>query len=92
MGMCSVLVKTKNNKLKMDAFRVGPVDMQSMFRVDPEKVKSFRCISRCFQVMNIFLCGAKQQNFYEVKFSKLLIVNVTKGRKFMNVTDTSILM
>jgi len=53
MGVFSVFVKTKNNKLKMDAFRVGPIDMQSMFKVDPAKVKSFCCISRCFQVMNI---------------------------------------
>jgi hypothetical protein len=77
----------------MDAFRVGPVDMQSMFKVDPKKVKSLCCISRCFQVMNTkkLLCGAKQQYFYEVQ-NKLLTVNVSKVTKFMNVTDTSILM
>jgi len=33
----------------MDAFRAVPKDMQSMFRVDHEKVKSFCCISKCFQ-------------------------------------------
>jgi hypothetical protein len=37
----------------MYAFRVGPVDMESMFRVDPGKVKSYCCISGSFQVMNI---------------------------------------
>jgi hypothetical protein len=37
----------------MYAFRVGPMDMQSMFRVDPEKVKSYCCVSRCFHVMNM---------------------------------------
>jgi hypothetical protein len=53
MGVFSVYVKTKNNKLKMDAFRVGPVDMKNTLRVGPEKAKGFCCFSRCFQVMNI---------------------------------------
>jgi hypothetical protein len=46
----SVYVKTKNNKLKMDAFRVGPVDMKSTLRVGPEKAKK---AFAAFQVMNM---------------------------------------
>jgi hypothetical protein len=47
MGMFSVFVKTKNNKLKMDAFRVGPIDMRSIYRVD--LVKAFAA----FQVFKL---------------------------------------
>ena len=52
MGMFSVFVKTKNNKLKMDAFRVGPIHMQSVFMVDPVKVKAVAAF-QVSQVMNI---------------------------------------
>jgi len=52
MGMFSVFVKTKNNKFKMDAFRVGPIDLQSVFRVDPVKVKAVAAF-QVSQVINI---------------------------------------
>jgi hypothetical protein len=34
----------------MDALRAGPLDVQSMFRVDPEKVKSFAAYQDVFKL------------------------------------------